>query len=135
MADTISLHHEMFEAIAARDFQRLRELAHPDYRYSSADGQAGGIEVGIANTQTYTNAFPDLVFEIVNSFSSGEWSCIEYVGRGTHTAELQGIPATGKRVQGVACNVIQVRDGKVYREHDYFDTMTVLQQLGVAPTG
>jgi ketosteroid isomerase-like protein len=31
------------------------------------------------------------------------------------------------------CDVIEVRDGKVYREREYYDQMTMMQQLGVVP--
>ena len=53
--------------------------------------------------------------------------------RGTHTGLLMDIPATGKAVEVPGCNVIEVRDGLIYREADYFDTGTLMQQLGVAP--
>jgi steroid delta-isomerase-like uncharacterized protein len=135
MDDTISLHREMFDAVKARDFDRVRELYHPDYLYTSADGQEGGVEVAIANNETYATAFSDMELEIINEFASGDWSCIEWRGRGTHDGDLQGIAPTGKHVEGVACNVIQARDGRIYREHDYFDTLTLLQQIGAAPTG
>jgi ketosteroid isomerase-like protein len=135
MADTVSIHREMFDAIKARDFDRIRELYHPDYQYLSADGQEGGADVAIANNEAYTTAFSDIEFEILNEFASGDWSCIEYRGKGTHDGDLQGIAPTGKHVEGQACSVIQVRDGSIYRERDYFDTLTILQQIGAAPTG
>jgi len=31
------------------------------------------------------------------------------------------------------CDVIEVRDGKIYAERGYMDMMHMMQQLGVAP--
>jgi predicted ester cyclase len=51
--------------------------------------------------------------------------------RGTHTGPLQDIAPTGRSVALPGCNVIELRDGLIYREADYFDTATMLKQLGV----
>ncbi len=43
--------------------------------------------------------------------------------------DVQCIHDTGRKVTVPICDVIEVRDGKVYAEREYFD----MQQLGVAP--
>ena len=40
-----------------------------------------------------------------------------------------GVAPTGRKVTVPICDVIDVRDGKVFAEREYFD----MQQLGVAP--
>ena len=44
-----------------------------------------------------------------------------------------GVAPTGRKVTVPICDVIDVRDGKVYAEHEYFDMQHLMQQLGVAP--
>lgn len=51
--------------------------------------------------------------------------------RGVHHGELMGMAPTGKSVDLFVCNVCEVRDGKVYREREYFDAMAMMTQLGV----
>jgi steroid delta-isomerase-like uncharacterized protein len=131
MADVASLHQEMFECIQRRDFDRLRALYHPEYRYESADGTSGGVEEGLAMAKTYTTAFPDLAFTVRSEFSSGSKSVMELTAKGTHKEELEGIPATGKTVAIPVCNVLEERDGLIIRECDYFDNYSFLKQLGV----
>jgi predicted ester cyclase len=58
---------------------------------------------------------------------------IEFTASGTQTGELSGIPPTGRSVSADVCNVVEVRDGKIYREREYYDVMGLMQQLGVAP--
>jgi predicted ester cyclase len=40
---------------------------------------------------------------------------------------------TGKTMALPVCNVIEVRDGKIYREREYMDMMTMMTQLGAIP--
>jgi carboxymethylenebutenolidase len=53
----------------------------------------------------------------------------------THTVAmdwmLPGIPPTGKRVEVAMVVVVEFRDGKLAREHIYWDQASVLVQLGL----
>jgi hypothetical protein len=42
-----------------------------------------------------------------------------------------GLAATGKPVELLICNVIELRDGKVYREREYMDMLIVITETGV----
>ena len=47
------------------------------------------------------------------------------------SARLMGLAPTGRKVAIPVCNVIEVRDGKVYAEREYFDSANLMAQLGV----
>jgi steroid delta-isomerase-like uncharacterized protein len=79
----------------------------------------------------YATAFPDGKVEITNVYVQGNTAIAEFVARGTHGGELLGIPATGRRVEIHICNLIEVRDGKAYREREYMDMASMLAQIGV----
>jgi steroid delta-isomerase-like uncharacterized protein len=131
--DAASIQKEMFSAVERRDFARLRELAHPDYVYVGTDGAEGDVEAGVAVVELYTTAFPDLSFEFRATHApSDDVSVAEIVARGTHTGPLDGIPPTGRRAEVVGCNVVEIRDGRIHRERDYFDTGALMRQLGLA---
>ena len=38
---------------------------------------------------------------------------------------------TGRPAEITICNVIELRDGKVYREREYMDMYTMMTQMGV----
>ena len=49
MPDAASIQREMLEAVERRDFDRLRELIHPDYTYIGGDGvERAGAEAAVA---------------------------------------------------------------------------------------
>jgi steroid delta-isomerase-like uncharacterized protein len=134
MPDAATIQKEMLDAVERRDFERLRELAHPDYTYVGGDGvERAGADASVAVAELYTTAFPDLSFEVRASHAPSDGvAVLEIVARGTQTGPLADIPPTGRRAEVVACNVVEVRDGKIYREREYFDSLSLMQQLGVA---
>ncbi|MBI5285624.1 MAG: ester cyclase [Chloroflexi bacterium] len=121
------------EAWNKRDFSRMREMMHADYSYAGGDGQEqSGADAGMAVAQMFASAFPDGRIDIVSVKEAGDTAIVEFIGRGTHKGELMGIAPTGKTIALPVCNVLEVRDGKIYREREYMDMFTMMAQLGVA---
>lgn len=77
------------------------------------------------------DAFPDVRFDVASVFAAGDRVALEWVMTGTHTGPLQDLPPTGKPFSLQGCSIIQLRDGRILRNTDYWDFMTFLHQLGV----
>lgn len=134
MLTTKDAHQRMFEIVKSRDWTQGRDLLHPDYTYTGGDGhEAKGPDAGIEIAQTYTSAFPDLQIDVQAVHTSGDVAVAEIVVTGTHQGDLKGIAPTGRRIRLPLVNIVELRDGKIYREREYFDSLAMLQQLGVAP--
>ncbi len=84
--------------------------------------------------QAYMTAFPDGKFSILSQVAEGTIVVTHLRFEGTHTGELVGIPATGRRVrcQGVTIDRYNPA-GKVVERWDYFDQLAMLVQMGIAP--
>jgi steroid delta-isomerase-like uncharacterized protein len=86
----------------------------------------------------FAEAFPDSTIEVTNVFATEDQVVIEFTGHGTNTGPLHlpmgDIPATGRWAELRFCDVVQIRNGKIVSFHIYYDTMTLLQQLGLVPT-
>jgi steroid delta-isomerase-like uncharacterized protein len=134
MQSKAEVHRAVYEAVESRDFDRLREIYHPDCRYSTGDGvEQRGVDAVLASVDTFTSAFPDLAIEVQHQHLPGESvSIVEYTFSGTHEGELEGIPPTGRRMAVVACSVAEIRDGRIVVERDYYDTLALMSQLGLA---
>jgi steroid delta-isomerase-like uncharacterized protein len=134
MADTAAIAREMLDKVNQRDIDGFRDLLHPDYTYCGADGvEHAGVEIGVGVVETFIAAFPDLELHLRHQYTEGDVSFIEATATGTHQAELEGIPATGKFVTMTLANAITVKDGKVVGEREYYDQLSLMQQLGVIP--
>jgi steroid delta-isomerase-like uncharacterized protein len=107
---------------------------HPDCSYIGSDGvEHRGVDAVLEVVAAFTNAFPDFTIEVrYHHLPSESVSILEYVFAGTHRGELEGISATGRRMEVVACSVVEVDGGRIRRERDHFDSLALMEQLGVA---
>ena len=77
-------------------------------------------------------ACPDFKLEIKSLFSTTDFVAQEWVMTGTQTGALDGlgIPATGKSFSIQGASITKLRRGKIARNTDYWNLMSMLQQLG-----
>ena len=66
-------------------------------------------------------------------FSAGDRVVVRWTGSGTHVAEVNGIPPTGKKIRVDAITIHRMAGGKIAETHEVWDTLGFLQQLGVVP--
>lgn len=132
MNDLKSIVVRYMENIACCDFQKIDQLFHGQYFYIGSDGEKHkGPDVRFDVAGLSLNAFPDLNYEIRNMYQSGNVVITEFIIRGTHQGELLGIGATNRKVAVPACNIIEIREGRIYSEREYFDRNYLMQQLGM----
>ena len=81
----------------------------------------------------YLAGFPDGRITIDGQLAEGDMVATRWTGRGTHQGELMGIPPTGKQVTVSGITISRVKNGKVVEEWSNWDTLGMLQQLGVVP--
>lgn len=100
-------------------------------------GTLPGAEGWKQYTMFFAEAFPGSQVELANIFATDDQVVIEFTGRGTNTGTLHtpmgDIPATGKSAELRHCNILQTKNGKIVSSRAYYDTMTLLQQLGLLP--
>jgi len=89
----------------------------------------------VAVAEAYTSAFPDLVLEIDHQWAPKPGvAVLEGTVRGTQEADFDGIPATGKRIEFVYCNVLETEGDKIVREREYIDSRALMERLVVIGT-
>ena len=119
-----------------RKLELAPELFASDHKFH--DPQIPGIPDGpdgVASTVKVYQAGLDGHWEIEDIFSAGDKVTIRWTGSGTHVGEVNGIPATGKKISVDAICVHRVVDGKIAETWEVWDTLGFLQQLGVLPAG
>lgn len=80
------------------------------------------------------SAFPDNHSTLDDVIVEGDKAVIRYTTTGTHKGEFMGIPPTNKRVTFWAIEIDRFSGGKFVEIWSRFDTLDLMQQLGVAPT-
>jgi steroid delta-isomerase-like uncharacterized protein len=79
---------------------------------------------------TWRESFPDWHSTFEELIAEGDRVAERWTGRGTHLGELQGIPPTGKRVEGPGSVFYRIVGGKIVELRASFDMMGLMQQLG-----
>jgi steroid delta-isomerase-like uncharacterized protein len=78
-------------------------------------------------------AFPDQHTTIDDLIGEGDQVVKRWTWRGTHQGDFQGIPPTGKQVTIQGVSVYRINNGKIAEVWWGYDSLGVLQQLGVIP--
>jgi steroid delta-isomerase-like uncharacterized protein len=73
---------------------------------------------------------PDLELKLLRANIHGGHGTIEWIFSGTD----KGVFNTGRKFSVRGVSVIDVRDGKISRNLDFYDTATLMRQVGLLPT-
>ena len=109
--------------------------------YEQIDVPSGRTEYGSSSYKQFllffADAFPDSIVELTNVFATEDQAVAEFIGRGTNTGPLHmptgDIPPTGRHSEVRYCGVFRIKSEKIVSFHMYYDTMTMLQNLGLVP--
>jgi len=95
----------------------------------TAQGDIVGVEAVKAYYTNYLNGFTEIEFEIKESFGQGNKLIKHYNFKGKHTGDFFGIPPSGNYLDLSGTTIVTMRDGKIAKEHDFYNMQTVLDQL------
>jgi steroid delta-isomerase-like uncharacterized protein len=80
---------------------------------------------------TWFDAFPDLKFIHDDLIVEGERAALFFTSTGTHMKPFASIPATGRQMSIRGVFVFTFRDGLIVHEKRYYDSTSLLMQIGV----
>ena len=78
-------------------------------------------------------AFPGVTHEVAELIAEGDRVSARIVVRGTHQRDFMGMPPTGKSFAIDSVNTFRIEGGKIVEQHAVFDSMGMMQQLGMLP--
>ena len=120
-----------FEALDARDFARAAGPIAEHCQWSSiATGKTFlGPAAIVAGLKEFVAAFPDWHVGIERLATAGNVVVVEWLTTGTFQHAFRGHPPNGKRFERRGCAVAEVVGGRIVRYRDYYDRLTLLEQL------
>lgn len=118
------------ELLAARDTAVLDDFFAPDFvSHTTPPELPEGIEGVRRFFAMFRDAMPDVEVTIDELIADGDRAAVATTISGTHTGELLGLPATGRRVEVVGVDMVRVRDGKIVEHRGLTDTVGLMRQL------
>ena len=137
MADNATLARRMYEAFNERNFDEIAEATAPEavLTVAGSGDTFEGPDGSRAYNAMWADGFPDGTATVDRVMESGDHVIVEFTGRGTHTGTLATsmgqFPPTGRSATLQFCEVLEFRDGKVRSRRTYFDSGSMMAQLGI----
>ena len=125
---------EMYKYVWSRFFEGDTAIVSDKYFSDdvvvvTAEGNLVGVESVKNFYLNYFIGFSDVEFTIVDAFGQGDKIVKYWNFKGTHTGNFFGIPASGNKLDLSGTTLVSIKDGKISREQDFFDMMSMLNQL------
>ena len=123
------------EAFNSGNLDVVDELLAPEFVNHDAalPEPTVGVAAAKASIAGYRAAFPDLRLTVELQVAEGEFVTTRWTGRGTHQGDLMGMAATGKQATVTGITIDQIADGRIVESWTNWDTLGLMQQLGVVP--
>jgi len=119
------------ETYCANDYRRLQSThaeTHVSHLPSGDHYGPEGVRIEIA---AMLEAFPDLEIALEEIFDAGESVAYRFRANGTHLGAFLGFGPTGRSVHIEGIGIDRIENGKFIERWIQFDSLGLLQQLGV----
>jgi steroid delta-isomerase-like uncharacterized protein len=136
MKEIVSKH---LKAFCQGDWKAYKELLTENalYEEEATGRRAQGVDEIVRTVEPWKKAFPDVSVTLKDTIGSGDALVVELEWNGTHKGPLAGpfgsIPPTNKQGKIPAVQVARFEGDRIREIRHYFDLLSVLRQLGVAP--
>jgi len=130
--DESAIAEKWIAAWNSHDAEKLLPLFTSDVFYEDvAFGEASHSPAELRKfAADYFESVPDLKIELLRVSLHNDHGTIEWTLSGTDKAMYR----TGKKFSVRGVSVIDVRAGKIFRNLDFYDSATIMRQLGLLPT-
>ena len=128
---------EQVIAYNEKDWDRARAALAPEVVYDEVgtNRKLNGVDDVLTAWKGWATAIPDSRATFHSETVSGNTAVLEITWKGTHSGPLntgeREIPATGKKIELRAIQVVDVANDRVNSVRQYFDMGTLLDQIGV----
>ena len=111
----------------------LSTFAHPRYQLMATGEVYDGRDEVAAYYNASRTAFPDQRNEVRAIHHTDTAVIVEFDLLGTHLGPLRGVPPTGRAFNCPMVALFFFDSDQIVCERVYFDTATILRQLGLIP--
>ena len=88
-----------------------------------------GIEACKKHYMNFLTGFSNIEFTIPEVIGQGNRLVKHWNFKGIHTGDFFGMPASGNKLNLSGTTLVTIKDGKIAKEHDFFDMMSMVSQL------
>lgn len=122
---------QFFEEVLGKGKFELADSLHsPDFVVHTKEGLASH-EENMKLARGWREAFPDLTIKVEQIVGESDHVAVYWSGRGSNTGTGNGLPATGKTIEGSGFTLYRFSKGKIAEEWSKWNSLEMMQQLGL----
>ncbi len=131
----VTLIHQWLDAVDAGDIDGFSKYLHQDMKLHVGGVTHDGLDAVKKISWPILEAFPDVKHTIREVVREGNTLAAHVVFTATHQGRWLGTPATGNALRFDQALLAHARDGKIAEIWEVVDSATMMQQIGVRPSG
>ena len=112
------------------DVAALKEVLSPDFVHHPRMGVDESLEEAFEGLKERMTMFSDQNLQVQDLIVKGDKFVFWGIFSGTHTGDIEGFPATGKRVEIRGFGIYQVENGRIVEDWGITDLLDFHEQLG-----
>jgi predicted ester cyclase len=137
MTDARTLIERMFDIIDNHRYDEFTTVVTEDVVQTNPQARLHSAADWIEFSKGWEAAIPDGRHTVTTCLQAGDAAAVEGYYRGTHLGPLQtpqgAVPATGRTLELAFSAFGTLRGGRLAEVHVYFDSMSIMAQLGLLP--
>ena len=95
----------------------------------TAEGDLVGLDACREYYANYLSGFSEIEWNIIDAFGQGDKLVKHWNFKGKHTGSFFGIEPTGNYLDLSGTTIVTLKNGKIAKEHDFFDMGSMIDQL------
>ena len=138
--ENVKLVQRWVDASNAHNPELIGETLHSDYEYVFSDTSFKGKENAIREWKIFFEGFPDFKYEVQQIIADGDCVVAKLRMTGTQSGPFRfegmhslndPIPVSNKPIDIPTCSLFYIKDEKIILLERYWDSATLLRQIGV----
>jgi steroid delta-isomerase-like uncharacterized protein len=126
---------QLYEVALNQDNWEVYNQIHTKNFVAHSGKKSATLAEDLEYAKGWRKAFPDGRYSVDQVIAEGDFVAVYFTGRGTNTGAGNSLPATGKEVELPGVTIFRFVGGKIAEEWNVYDRMSLLKQLGLAPSG
>ena len=127
--ENIAFYSRVWEVAINEGRTNILDSAYTDDAVLHTVPETKGKANAKAYYENYVTGFSERQFIIKEIFADGDKLVKHWQFKGKHTGDFFGIPASGNYLDLSGTTIVTMRDGRIAKEHDFYNMQTILDQL------